>query len=162
MSPAPFLALGLGNELLRDEGLGVVAARRLAERGLPDVDVVDGGTLGIGLLAELEGRHAVVALDAVTFEGAAPGEIITIDRHELPTAQRLFATAHDVGLLHTLEAAELCGTAPAHVAVVGMVPGSMDPGYGLSALILDRLDELVDAAVHLLTVWRLEREVLRA
>ena len=42
--------LGIGNELLGDDGVGVVAARRLAGQPVPGVDVVDGGTLGLMLM----------------------------------------------------------------------------------------------------------------
>ena len=61
----PILVLGIGNELFTDEGLGVVAARRIAQSGLPGVEVLDGATLGLALLPEIADRDAVLLLDAI-------------------------------------------------------------------------------------------------
>ena len=51
------LVLGLGNILLRDEGIGVRAVERLqAEYDLPPrVRALDGGTMGLDLLPYLSG-----------------------------------------------------------------------------------------------------------
>ena len=54
-----------------DDGVGVVAARRLADHAMPGVDVLDGGTLGLMLMPYIAGRQAVLVLDAVS--EAAPG-----------------------------------------------------------------------------------------
>ena len=42
MSPAPILVLGIGNELLGDDGTGITAARRLVPLLPPEVDLLDG------------------------------------------------------------------------------------------------------------------------
>ena len=65
MSPAPILVLGIGNELLGDDGTGITAARRLARLLPPEVDLLDGGTLGLLLTPLIAGRDAVLVLDAV-------------------------------------------------------------------------------------------------
>jgi hypothetical protein len=47
----PILVLGIGNILLRDEGVGVRVIERIREAALPEgVEVVDGGTAGADLL----------------------------------------------------------------------------------------------------------------
>ena len=52
--PEKTLVLGLGNILLQDEGLGVRVVEQLAARYElpPDVEVLDGGTLGSGEMAQ--------------------------------------------------------------------------------------------------------------
>ena len=75
---APVLVLGIGNELLGDDGAGVVAARSLAASPMPGVEVLDGGTLGLMLMPYIAGRQAVLVLDAVSGIHGIPGEIVVI------------------------------------------------------------------------------------
>ena len=64
---APLLVLGLGNMLLSDDGFGLVLLAELARGHAQDhtIEFLDGGTLGTALLGELEGRRALLILDAV-------------------------------------------------------------------------------------------------
>ncbi len=70
----PILILGLGNPLQGDDGVGNRIVRELEQRNLPDdVEVLDGGTPGIGLLNLFEGRERVIIIDAAEM-GLDPGE----------------------------------------------------------------------------------------
>ena len=151
--PAPVVVLGVGNELLTDEGLGVVAARALSECDLPGVEVVEAGTPGLGLLAAIADREAVLILDAVVAGTAGPGELVVLRDQEVPRARSMFQTAHQVGVQDAIDAAELAGCQPGKLAVVGMVPACLDVGYGLSQIICARLDALVHAAQAVLREW---------
>jgi len=147
------LVLGLGNELFSDEGVGVVAARRLEERNLPGVDVVDGGTLGLSLLPTIEGRQALLVLDAVLSEDLEPGEIVVYDGAELRREARLLYSAHQLGVNEVLAAADLVGSTPETVAAVGMVPASVDTGYGLTVVATEALEAMVENAMEILASW---------
>ena len=49
------IVLGLGNILLKDEGVGVWIAEEIAKRNLPEnVEVIDGGTASLDILTSLE------------------------------------------------------------------------------------------------------------
>jgi hydrogenase maturation protease len=148
-----FLVLGLGNELFSDEGVGVAAARRIEERGLPAVEVVDGGTLGLALLPTIEGRTALLVLDAIVSEDMEPGEIVVYDGQDLRREARLLWSAHQLGVNEVLAAADLVGSTPELVAAVGMVPASVDTGYGLSMVATESLPAMVDAALQVLASW---------
>ena len=68
------LVMGIGNLLLGDEGAGVHALR-LLERdcaGVEGVEFVDGGTLGLTLAGLVDGRAALIVLDAAHMD-APPG-----------------------------------------------------------------------------------------
>jgi hydrogenase maturation protease len=147
------LVLGLGNELFTDEGVGVVAARRLAELDLPNVEILDGGTLGITLLPEIEGRESLLILDAVAKVGAQPGEIVEFEEEDLYRPLKLMYSAHQVGIDETLTAARLIGKAPSRARAVGLVPYSLETGYGLSEQAQKRLDELLERARAVLAGW---------
>jgi hydrogenase maturation protease len=149
----PVLVLGLGNELFTDEGLGCVAARELAAMDLPGVEVVDGSTLGIALLPVLAGRRAVLLLDATVGRDAAPGDLLVLRDEEVPASRYLTVSAHQVGVSEALAAAQLAGYPPPHLAAVGMVPVSLETGWGLSQQVTDAMPGLVGAALDVLREW---------
>ncbi len=61
---AAILVLGIGNILMRDEGVGVHAVSALsAERIPPDVEIVDGGTYGVDLLDVIADRDLAIVVD---------------------------------------------------------------------------------------------------
>lgn len=157
MSPVPdraeTLVLGIGNELFTDEGLGVVAARRIADLALPGVEVLDGATLGLALLPEIADRTSVLLLDAVVAGELAPGTVLTLAADQIPMARSIMMSAHQIGVVDALAAAELAGCAPRRLAAVGMVPISLEMGYGLSPDAERGLDEVVDQALCRLAAW---------
>jgi len=157
VSPVPdraeTLVLGIGNELFTDEGLGVVAARRIADLALPGVEVLDGATLGLALLPEIADRTSVLLLDAVVAGELAPGTVLTLAADQIPMARSIMMSAHQIGVVDALAAAELAGCAPRRLAAVGMVPISLEMGYGLSPDAERGLDEVVDQALCQLAAW---------
>ncbi|MGA7271232.1 MAG: HyaD/HybD family hydrogenase maturation endopeptidase [Acidimicrobiia bacterium] len=146
------LVLGLGNELFSDEGAGVVAARRIGAREV-DVEVVDGGTLGLALLPTIEGRGALLVLDAVASDDLEPGRVVVYGGEELRREARLLYSAHQLGVTEVLAAADLVGSTPAQVAAVGVVPASVETGYGLSPVVAAALPKMVDEGLAILRSW---------
>jgi hydrogenase maturation protease len=150
LNPAarPVLLLGMGNILLEDEGLGVRALERLQEEyALPAaVEMLDGGTTGMGLLDEISGREHLIVLDAVQ-TGASAGSLVTLRHEEVPVYFGLRITPHQLGLSDVLATLELTGEQPGSVTVLGLVPSSLEMSLDLSPLIGERLQDLVDAAV---------------
>ena len=73
---AKVLILGLGNTLLGDEGVGVHAVNRLQqeEPPLPDVVLMDGGTLSFTLAGPIEEAGSLIVIDAAQL-GRAPGSV---------------------------------------------------------------------------------------
>lgn len=153
---APVLVLGVGNELFRDEGLGVVAARCVAQLDLAGVEVADGGTLGLSLLPEIADREAVLILDAVVKHDGRPGEVVVLADGSVPPGWTHVVSAHQIGVPDALAAAALAGRAPRRVAVVGMVPASLDTGFGLTPETAAHIDELVRRTLGVLSGWGIE------
>jgi hydrogenase maturation protease len=151
------VVLGLGNLLRRDEGLGVRALERLLVRyELPDaVQLVDGGTLGLDLLAYLEGAERVLILDAILTEGP-PGTLMRAAGKEVPAFFGMRASPHEIALADLLAVTRLRGTEPRELVVWGMQPAILELGWELSPPIASCLDALVDAAATELQSWGLE------
>lgn len=147
LPPAPVLVVGVGNVLLGDDGVGVFLARELSLRPLePGVEVVDGGTLGLGLLALLEGRKGLVLLDAVRGDGE-PGQLHWV-RWPLPAswARRRGLSPHEGSAWELLATAELTGLLPPEVQVGLVTVAHVSPGVGLSKGLQESFPYLVEAA----------------
>ena len=102
------LVLGLGNELMSDEGVGVHVVRRLAQQQLPEnVECLDGGTGGFVLLEPLQQAERIIMIDA----SADSNPIGTVTR-TTPRFSRDYPptlTAHDVGIKDLLDVFHLLG-----------------------------------------------------
>jgi hydrogenase maturation protease len=72
--------VGIGNLLLSDDGVGIHAVRMLRDQpGIAAAArVIDGGTVGTNLLAEVAGCENLLVLDAVD-AGLSPGAVIWMD-----------------------------------------------------------------------------------
>lgn len=148
------LVIGLGNPLLGDDGLGIVALDRLErEWEVPAaVRLVDGGTLGLSLLPVLEQAGAVLLLDAVE-AGLDPGAPVMLEGDQLPRRLCHRTSCHQSGLPEVLALGELRGTLPARLVVVGLQPGQLEAGHGLSPPVVRGLDLLLRAVVARLESW---------
>lgn len=142
----PLRIIGVGNPLMADDGLGIVAAERLAALDWPEgVEVLDGGTGGLTLLDLFSGARAVILLDAVAM-GAAPG---TLRRFTIAELARLPAEAprlslHGGGLAEVLALARALGELPP-LLLFGVEPARVEPGIGLSPPVAAVLEALLAA-----------------
>jgi hydrogenase maturation protease len=127
------LVLGLGNILLRDEGIGVWVAESLRRRFRfpPEVTVLEGGTLGLDLLPRLDGVERLLLIDAVKL-GREPGAMVRLEGEAVPAALDVKVSPHQIGVQDLLAGARLMGTEPPHVVLWGMEPERLEPGTGFS------------------------------
>jgi hydrogenase maturation protease len=148
------LILGLGNILLQDEGLGVRAVERLTSQyALPEnVQIMDGGTLGLDLLPYLAGVTDLLILDAVD-AGQPAGVLARLEGEAIPAALSLKMSMHQVGLQDLLAASSLRGSLPERIVVWGIQPVSLDWGVELTPSVQTALGQLVAAAVNELREW---------
>ena len=125
--------LGLGNILLRDEGVGVRVVEALAERYvLPaGIEVVDGGTAGMDLLDTLAGCDHLLICDAVR-TGGPPGSVVKLAGDQIPALFQTRCSPHQLGLSDLLATLTLTGEAPATLTLIGIVPADLGLGLELS------------------------------
>jgi len=144
------LVLGIGNVLLRDEGVGVVVARRIEaarESGdmviPPDTRVVDGGTLGLDLLPMIEDADQVVMIDAVDL-GQAPGTVSILRDETVQAALSGHVSPHQIGVGDLVAAARLMGIMPPRFTLVGIQPGEIAIGLELTEPVAAAVDVAID------------------
>lgn len=147
-SACPTLVLGLGNVLLRDDGIGLRMLEELErDERFGECEFVDGGTQGIALLGYFEDRASAVILDAVAL-GASPGTVHVLRGPDFQVVRG--STAHEGGALEVLALAKLLGQAPDEVVIVGIEPDEVHTGIGLSDRVEAALPEAVAKARQIL------------
>jgi len=125
----PVLVLGIGNILLRDEGVGVRVIEQMRKMHLPDdVELVDGGTAGADLLDVLAERRKVIVIDAVQAD-CEPGIVLRFTADDLVRPEGVGMSLHELGLGEALTMTSQLGCAPKDVVVFGIK--SKDIGCGL-------------------------------
>lgn len=113
------LLLALGNDLLGDDAVGLVAAREI-RRSCPDgVEIVEAATGGFALLDLLEGYEGAVIVDAVATGTYPPGTVREVLPEEF--ADLAPASPHYTGLPHLLQlAAKLGMSMPRTLRIIAM------------------------------------------
>jgi hydrogenase maturation protease len=142
------LVLGLGNVLLRDDGLGVTAVTALIDRyDRPEgVRILDGGTLGLSLLPAVEQADRLILVDAIQGD-SAPGDFVRLTGDDVGPAVSSRLSPHQVGVADLLDGARWLDRYPSPVVLLGLVPESTDLGIGLSRAVQQQLPALVDRVV---------------
>jgi hydrogenase maturation protease len=143
----PTLLIGIGNEFRSDDGVGILAARRIREKNLPDVAVLEHDGEGMALLDAWAGAETVVLIDAVS-SGAAPGTIHRIDARRQSVPQELFSfSTHELGLAHAVELARSIGRLPVNLVIYGIEGKNFQAGSSLSTEVQKALDEITQLAI---------------
>lgn len=97
------LILGLGNLVLKDEGVGIHAVQSLERETLPpNVDLLDGGTGGVAMIGILQEYDRIIMIDA-TLDQEPPGTV----RHIRPRYSNDYPpllSAHEIGLKEMIDA----------------------------------------------------------
>jgi hydrogenase maturation protease len=148
--------IGLGNILLRDEGIGIHAIRALEARypAPPGLEIVDGGTAGLDLLPYIEGRDRVIFVDAVNFR-KEPGYIGVLENQEIPALFSHKDSLHHLGLVDVLAAAQLLDVAPREICLIGIQPHLIETGLELSEHLQAKLPLLLARILAKLHDWGL-------
>ncbi|HDS29986.1 MAG TPA: hydrogenase maturation protease [Firmicutes bacterium] len=78
------IVLGLGNELICDDGVGIFAARILTDklRGVEGVDVIETSVHGIALMDFFIDYDKAILIDAITTGKHPPGTILELGKSD--------------------------------------------------------------------------------
>jgi hydrogenase maturation protease len=150
------LILGIGNNLLSDEGVGCHAIEYLNRfhPALAGVTYMDGGTLSFTLAESLAAADALIVIDAAQldseagfvkmFEGRAMDRFLGENRN---------SSVHEVGLLELLATSELMGELPRYRALIGIQPGSLDWGEQPTEAVSKAIPRACEMALELVGRW---------
>ena len=127
------VVIGVGNLLLRDEGVGITAVQELQKRVLPPgVEVIDGGVAGVGLLDFFSGARKLVLIDAAEMD-LEPGAVVRFAPEDVRFQSRdLKFSTHDVTLPEVLTLARALNRCPSEVVIIGIQPKEISWGTELT------------------------------
>lgn len=161
-APGPqrrIVVLGVGNLLWADEGFGVRCVEALGAGWElpPDVEVMDGGTLGLALVPELLDASHVLLFDAVAHRGE-PGSLIVARDDEIPALMGgNKMSLHQVGMNDILASLELLGHKPECFTVVGIKPVQLaDYGGSLTEPVRAQVPVALQLGIEELRRWGVE------
>jgi hydrogenase maturation protease len=90
------LVLGLGNELIADDGIGILAARNLKSNLRDEANVIESSLSGLALLDLLVGYDRVIIIDSICSGNNPPGTITQLNMGDLSSV--VAPTPHFAGL----------------------------------------------------------------
>ncbi|MHB8120821.1 MAG: HyaD/HybD family hydrogenase maturation endopeptidase [Desulfuromonadaceae bacterium] len=143
------LVFGAGNLLCSDEGFGVHFIQYLEKHYLfeDDVELYDGGTLGIMVTHLLEDADRVFLIDVVDTAGE-PGEVFRYEKEQILLGRLpIKMSPHQIGIQEVLTLSDLRGKTPDQVSLFGIIPASYEAGVELSPLLAEKLPGLAELVV---------------
>ncbi len=139
------VVIGVGNILFKDEGVGVYAAKYLEENYdfSPNIDIIDGGTLGFKLMTYYQSYNKVIILDTVSIKDEA-GSVYNLPADALMGLGSYRQTAHEVEVVEMLEICSMLDKM-AEVNVIGIIPEDIE---SVDIDLTDTLKEKFNGLIH--------------
>jgi hydrogenase maturation protease len=140
------VVIGIGNEYRSDDGVGIAVARRLHERFLTKITVLEESGEGAALINSWKGATWVMLLDAVR-SGALPGAIHRLDARAVPIPTGFFHySTHAFSVAEAIELARSLNELPPHLIVYGIEGENFSAGEGLSPAVERAVDTVLERA----------------
>ena len=160
MAVPEITVLGIGNVVLQDEGFGVRAAEYLDNkyRFPHNVQIIDGGTLGMELLRFVTGTRKLLVIDSIN-GGAEPGTMFRFANDAVMEHFQEKLSVHEVGIQDVLALLQVTGKSIPDVVVLGAQPYAVEAGVELTADMMALLPETEQMVLTELKRWGVEPEL---
>jgi hydrogenase maturation protease len=151
--------LGIGNVLLKDEGIGVHLVQKLT--GIvndANINIIDAGTYPDFLSLVDESTDKLIIIDAVK-AGDKPGTIyrFSLDKADLDSTMPI--SLHDIGVSDSLKMMTLLNRQPKSTIVIGIEPKTIDFGLEPSPEVEDKSSELIKLVLQEIEETNIAMEV---
>lgn len=146
----PIRIIGIGNSMAGDDGIGSLTIQTLKAKPLDNVELIEAGLSGLGILDFIKGADTVILIDAVQSEGPQG----TIHRLIIPDDLGLLmqsswnpgtSSTHGFGLGESLTLSHTLGTLPPTTLVYGIELGQTDMGTEVSLHVKEAIKDVVSA-----------------
>lgn len=141
------IILGVGNPILRDDGVGIHVAEELKKQiKKPDIKIDTAFTGGMNLLDQMIDSDRAILIDAVKMKNKALGEVGIYDLNDFSAFHT--CNPHDVSLPEAIDLAKRLGErrVPKEIKIVGINIGKLSCEFGeeLSSEIAKAVPKAVD------------------
>jgi len=154
-TPKKVLVLGVGNTLLQDDGIGVHVTQAFRDSPLNSglVEILDGGTIGLSLLPQIEEADGVIVVDAGEI-GEQPGAIRIFHNAEIDMQlSGKKRSVHEVAVADLFAAASIRGHCPVERALIAIQPGSTELGLSPTPEVQAAITPACDALNRISMEW---------
>lgn len=137
--------VGLGNILLKDEGIGVWIARELKKKRLAEhIEIIEGETAALDIFHSFKNNvKKIVIIDALLGEGK-PGTINRLLPEDLVNVSGTCVSLHQIDFLETLAVLEKIGAPTHEIVIIGIEPKEITWGIGVTPEIKKKFKDIID------------------
>ena len=149
----PFLVLGLGNEMLKDDAVGIRVAESLKDSFPDEVEVRSTSSFGLSLLDELIDREKVLVIDSYLPEEFVGSEIQ--ERNLDSVGEACGVSPHFVGLGEVREVMQKLGLGFPHEVRILAIPVSDPTTFSteMTPAVAALVDEAAAHARRIVEAW---------
>ena len=149
----PFLVLGLGNEMLKDDAVGICVAESLKDSFPDEVEVRSTSSFGLSLLDELIDREKVLVIDSYLPEEFVGSEIQ--ERNLDSVGEACGVSPHFVGLGEVREVMRKLGLGFPHEVRILAIPVSDPTTFSteMTPAVAALVDEAAARARRIVEAW---------
>jgi hydrogenase maturation protease len=145
-TPPRIVVIGVGNLLLKDEGIGIHVIQALQEMELPaDIRLIDGGT-SLELWAYTRIGDKLIIIDAAK-AGGEPGAVYRFKPEDITAEKGILNSAHELGVIEALNLMTFAGNKPGDAVIIGIEPAEISPGLELSAVLRQKMPEIINVVL---------------
>jgi len=141
MQKSRLAVLGVGNDLMMDDGIGVHLVRALSkEPASPGVELIEAGNAVLGGLDAVPEAADVLVIDAAD-GGEEPGSVYRFGLDDIDA--RRGVSLHEAAIPEAFAVARLGGARFGKVTVLGVEPAVVDVGTELSPTLKEKLPAIL-------------------
>ena len=148
------LIVGLGNELMGDDGVGIAAARRLRADNTVSADIIDCNLSGVSLIDVLSGYSKVIFIDAVRTKEHSIGDLVELNLDDFRSIPSV--SPHHTGLPELVDISRKLGIEfPDEIRIIGVeIEDRHELGMNLSDPVEKAMDGLLEKIRSYLQAWK--------
>jgi hydrogenase maturation protease len=150
------LIAGLGNLLLRDDGVGVHAVRQFQKSGGKDYRAIDVGCAVLDALHLFEWAEKILLIDAMK-AGGPPGTVYKVSAIDDIDSGDIPSSLHELSVVHSLRM--INKDYQREVSIIGIEPEIIDYGLELSEAVEATLPLVLHTGQEIVGEWLREYEI---
>jgi hydrogenase maturation protease len=143
------VVVGMGNLLLKDEGIGIHVAQALLKEPHPSriqLEVIDGATMP-DIPLSFEEIDKLIIVDAV-LAGDTPGAVFRFHPEDINLEDKIMTSLHQISLMENLKLMKLFGHRLTDIVIIGVQPKDIDYGTELSAELAERIPDIIEIVMN--------------
>ncbi len=144
-TPPRIVIIGIGNEDRGDDGIGLIAVRKICLIFGDSIQSFENSGDGVALIEKWRGAELAIVIDA-TYSGAKTGLIrkFMVGEQPLPAADFTKNSTHNFGLYEAIETARALEMLPRKLIVFGIEGGCFSAGAAISLAVLEAVEQLLE------------------